>query len=216
MTLNDYESALIKICEAEFLSTMDPSHDHLHIKRVVKMAKLLAQYEKANLWIVIPAAYLHDIVSLPKNHPERQFASKHAADKALEILKELNYPEKYFNEIHHAVIAHSFSANIKAETIEAMCVQDADRLDAIGAIGIARMMTVNGMLRRPYYSEEEIVPISREVNDSAFALDHFYAKLFKLVDLMNTKTGIKIALERQAYMKKFIDLLKSEIEFTFI
>lgn len=119
MTLNDYELALIKVAEATFLSINDPSHDHLHIKRVVKTAKLLAHEENADLWIVIPAAYLHDIISLPKNHPERHLASKYAAEKAVEILKELKYPEKYFNEISHAIMAHSFSANIKAETIEA-------------------------------------------------------------------------------------------------
>lgn len=81
MTLGDYELALIKIAEDAFLSTNDPSHDHLHIKRVVQIAKLLAQDENAELWIVIPAAYLHDIVSLPKNHPERLLASKYAAEK---------------------------------------------------------------------------------------------------------------------------------------
>lgn len=214
MTLDRYEFELIKITEASFLSSHDPSHDHLHIKRVVKMAKLLALEEKADLWIVLPAAYLHDIVSLPKNHPERHLASKYAADKAIKILKEINYPENYFENIRHAIMAHSFSANIKAETLEAMCVQDADRLDALGAIGIARMMTVTGLLKRAYYNEEEVFPLQRLVNDKEFALDHFYAKIFKLKDMMNTKSGKKIAEKRHLYMKEFLATLEGELKAT--
>lgn len=115
----------------------DPSHDIHHVQRVVKLAKALAQKEGANLEIVVPAAYLHGCVYISKSDNRRKRSSMISADRALE-LAEWNYPAEFFPGIHHAILAHSFSANVPAQTLEAKVVQDADRLDAIGAIGIFR------------------------------------------------------------------------------
>src|SRR5688500_3716567 len=103
----------------------DPAHDILHFKRVVGLSKKLAQEEKAQLEVVVPAAWLHDFVIVPKNSPLRSKASKLSAEKAIAFLKEINYPKEFHGAIAHAIEGHSFSANIETKTIEAKIVQDA-------------------------------------------------------------------------------------------
>ncbi|KPV47878.1 hypothetical protein SE17_41085, partial [Kouleothrix aurantiaca] len=111
----------------------DAAHDLAHIRRVVGTATALAAAENADLWIVVPAAWLHDCVIVPKNSPDRARASGMAADAATEFLRGAGYPPEFLPGIHHAIEAHSFSARIAPRTPEARVVQDADRLDAIGA-----------------------------------------------------------------------------------
>ena len=107
----------------------DPAHDVAHFKRVVATAKKLAIEENAKIEVILPAAWLHDYINIPKNDPRRSQASRLAAAAAIEYLKSVNYPNEYMDEIRHAIEAHSFSANIEATTIEAKIVQDCDRLD---------------------------------------------------------------------------------------
>src|SRR4051812_27577479 len=123
---------------AEVATAEDPAHDLLHFKRVVKTAKALCHEEGANDAIVVPAAWLHDFVIIPKNDPRRSQASRLAAEAAVRFLASVGYPEVHLQDIAHAIESHSFSANISPRTIEAKVVQDADRLDGVGAIGIAR------------------------------------------------------------------------------
>ena len=147
-----------------FLMAEDPSdsaHDINHILRVVKVAKQIAKEEHAVLEVVVPAAWLHDCVSLAKNHPDRAKASTLAGDKAIIFLKSIGYPKSFFDAIHHAISAHSYSADIAPTTLEAKIVQDADRLDALGAIGVARCMQVSGALNRsPLFSRRSVLSLS--------------------------------------------------------
>ena len=124
----------------------DSAHDTDHVQRVVINAEKFAQLENADLEIVIPAAWLHDCVAVSKNSSLRNQASKLSAEKAEQLLKEWNYPLENIDAIKHAIEAHSYSANIKPLTLEAKIVQDADRIDSIGAIGVARMMMVGGKM----------------------------------------------------------------------
>jgi uncharacterized protein len=193
------------------LSVSDSAHDLAHVKRVVKNARQLAITENANLDIVIPAAWLHDVVSLAKNDPNRAMASQLAADKACELLTALRYPEYNLSAVHHAIKAHSFSAGVKALSIEAQIVQDADRLDALGAIGLARCFMVSGALNRPLYHRQDPFAENRSLDDSQFCVDHFYQKLFTLTAKMNTASAREIAAQRSAYMRDFVEHLASEI-----
>ena len=118
----------------------DSAHDIDHIRRVVKTGKEIALIEKADLNIIVPACWLHDCVNVDKNSDQRTLGSKLSADKAIEFLTSINYPSKYFEEIHHAIHSHSFSANITTKTLSAKIVQDADRIDALGALGISRCL----------------------------------------------------------------------------
>ena len=193
-------------------SAEDPAHDLLHFKRVVKIAKELCKKENAKMEVVIPAAWLHDFVIVPKNDPRRSQASQLSAEGAIRFLKELSYPEIYFDEISHAIAAHSFSANIETKTLEAKIVQDADRLDGLGAIGIARCFATAGVLKRPFYSELDPFCESRAINDQQFTVDHFFAKLFKTAQTLKTDAGRVEGIKRVQVMKEYLADLANEIQ----
>lgn len=199
---------------ASFIQTemkTDLAHDFQHVLRVVKNAKHLCQEEAAEPMIVIPAAWLHDCLSLPKNHPHRSRASQLAADKAIDFLNEIHYPAQYFEDIHHAICCHSFSANISPSTIEAKIVQDADRLDAIGAIGIARCLQVSSQLQRPLYAPNDPFCEHRPIDDKTYTLDHFYQKLLLIHDQMHCQSAIIEAKKRTQFMRTYLSQLALEI-----
>lgn len=197
---------------AEIASAEDPAHDLLHFKRVVKTARQLCFQEKARAEVVIPAAWLHDFVIIPKDDPRRAQASQLSAQAAIEFLRQLSYPEKHLADIGHAIAAHSFSANIKAQTLEAQIVQDADRLDGLGAIGIARCFATAGLLKRPFYSEDDPFCENRPVDDKLFTIDHFFAKLFKTAQTLNTESGRREGVQRVNLMQRYLKDLSAEIE----
>ena len=200
-------------CEDFIVANMktDLAHDMLHVKRVVTLAAQIASEEQAELNVVLPAAWLHDCLSYPKNHALRSLSSLHAADKAIIFLRSINYPEAYLLPIHHAISAHSVSGGVVADSLEAQIVQDADRLDALGAIGIARCIQVSSQLDRPLYSPEDAFAVDREINDQTFTIDHFYQKLLKLAASMNTEVGKEIALQRTRFMESYLQQLALEI-----
>lgn len=189
----------------------DPAHDYLHIMRVVHTAENLCRTENADWAVVMPAAFFHDYIHVSKNDPRRPYTSQLSAEAAIEYLASVSYPEKYFESIRHAIEAHSYSANIKAETIEAKIVQDADRLDSLGAVGIARCFATQALMKLPFYSEEDPWAETRSLDDKNFGLDHFYQKLFKLVDHLNTETAKKEGEHRIAFIKTYLEQIKREI-----
>lgn len=189
----------------------DPSHDSLHLKRVVAMAKILCQQESANPNIVIPAAWLHDFVVIPKDSPLRKQASRISATRAVDFLERIGYPKEFHAAIAHCIEAHSFSANIATQTLEAAIVQDADRLDALGAIGIARMMIIAGRMKRPLYSEVDPLCQQRAPDDGEYTIDHFYVKLFKIAETLKTKSALAEGARRVQVMKTYLQDLAREI-----
>ena len=191
--------------------TADSAHDMAHVQRVVQMARRLAEAEGAGLAVVIPAAWLHDCVTLPKNAPTRHVASRLAAAEAVRFLRTIDYPEQHLDGIAHAIEAHSFSAGIVPTTLEAKVVQDADRLDAIGAIGVARCLLVGGALARPLYHPADPFCEQREPDDLTYTIDHFYRKLFKIGQTLHTQAARDEAARRNAFMQAFLDQLRSEI-----
>ncbi|TVR31138.1 MAG: HD domain-containing protein [Balneolaceae bacterium] len=204
---------LEKQCD-DFLKSLpatDSAHDLAHIRRVVANAKRIVANEDADVITVIAASWLHDCVTLPKNHPERAMASKLAARKAVDFLKTLDFPADKLTAVGHAIEAHSFSAGIQPETTEAKIVQDADRLDALGAIGIARCFAVGGIIDRPLYNPEDPFCEKRLPDDRKWTIDHFYTKLFNLAESMNTEAAKKEAHDRTNYMRAFINQLQQEI-----
>ncbi len=210
MCLNQIENLLSDKIKG-IASNEDPAHDYLHFKRVVATAKKLCISEKAKIEVVLPAAWLHDFIIIPKNDPRRSRASQLSADHAIQYLQEIGYPEIYFEEIAHAIAAHSFSANIETNSIEAQVVQDADRLDGLGAIGIARCFATAGLLKTTFYKQEDPFCKNRIVDDRRFTIDHFYAKLFKTADTLKTPAGKVEGLKRIAIMKQYLDHLAAEI-----
>jgi uncharacterized protein len=183
-----------------------------HTRRVVANARRLAHAEQARLAVVIPAAWLHDCVLLPKDSPQRWRAAQMAAEQATALLHAWGYPGEHLPAIAHAIEAHSFSAGVPPRTLEAQVVQDADRLDALGAIGIARCMALGGHLRRPLYDAQEPFPVQRCPDDSANILDHFFVKLLPISESMQTASGRREASQRRAFMQAFLAQLRAELE----
>lgn len=189
----------------------DPAHDIQHIERVVLNTRRLVEAEGLSLEVLLPASYLHDCVHVAKNSPQRFQGSVLAADRAIEFLGEHSYPTEHFSAIHHAIEAHSFSANITPRTIEAKVLQDADRIDALGAVGLSRCLMLGGHFGSQLYSNDDPFCETRTPKDASFCVDHFFAKLLTLKDTMQTETGKKIAEERTSFLSDFLDQLKQEI-----
>jgi uncharacterized protein len=189
----------------------DPAHDILHFRRVVATAKRLCAAEKGKPEIVVPAAWLHDLVVVPKNDPRRSQASRMSGEAARVFLAEIGYPPAPVDDICHAIEAHSFSAGITPRTLEAKIVQDADRLDGLGAIGVARCFATSGIMGRPFYSEVDPFCETRAPNDQLFGIDHFYAKLFKTAETLQTPSGRAEGARRVVRVKAFLAELAEEL-----
>lgn len=196
---------------AEMASSEDPAHDLLHFERVVATAKKLCKHEQADAEIVIPAAWLHDLVIVPKNSPLRSQASRMSAEAAEEFLHEIEYPSGKIGAICHAIEAHSFSAGIDPRSKEAAIVQDADRLDGLGAIGIARCFATAGLLKRAFYDGGDPFCESREPDDRLFTIDHFFVKLFKTAETMKTASGREEGRRRADFMRSYLQVLRNEL-----
>lgn len=198
----------------EFLSesmASDPAHDISHVQRVVQNTIRLTREEKGNTAVTVPAAWLHDCVSVAKDSPLREQASKLAATEAIRFLESINYSSELLPQIHHAIEAHSFSANIETNTLDARIVQDADRLEAVGAIGITRCFLTGGSLGTALYEPSDPFADNREPDDRRYTLDHFYCKLLGLTKTMKTKAGKAEAITRTEYMRGFLEQLRLEI-----
>lgn len=180
-------------------------HDHFHTLRVYKMATRIAEQERANLIIVQLAALLHDVDDI-KLSPET-YANK---DRAVDFLRKHGISEAMIKIICNIIGKVSFNGtdSTTPETIEGKCVQDADRLDAMGAIGIARVFTYGGSHDRIIYDPEIKPTVNMDADKYqshiSTTINHFYEKLFQLKDLMNTDTAKKIAKQREEYMKAYI------------
>ncbi|EIO3703886.1 HD domain-containing protein [Vibrio parahaemolyticus] len=208
-SLSQFEPLFLEFMQQEM--QVDAAHDIEHVKRVVKTAKQLCDEENADIAIVLPAAYLHDCFTYPKDHPNRKQSSAIAAKKAIAYLESIQYPQHYHDAIVHAIEAHSFSANIRPNTLEAQIVQDADRLDALGAIGVTRCIQVSTHFNAQLYNDNDMFAKERELNDKQFTVDHFQTKLFKIVDTMNTESAKLEANKRKAFMQTYLKQLYDEV-----
>jgi uncharacterized protein len=192
-------------------ATEDAAHNPMHIRRVVSNARRLTAAEGADWQVVMPAAWLHDCVIIPKTSPERSRASQLAATQAIRWLEELHWPHGRLDEIHHAIEAHSYSAGITPRTLEAKVLQDADRLDALGAVGLARTLMLGAEMKREFYDATDPFCHTRQADDGVFTLDHLYCKLLTLEGTMQTPGGKIEARQRTAFLQQFLAQLENEI-----
>ncbi len=181
----------------------DGAHDIAHITRVWANVRSIAAQEGGDMEVLLAATLLHDCVSVEKDSPDRARASSLAAQRARSFLTPLDWSAEKIDAACHAIEAHSFSANIPTRTLEAQILQDADRLDAIGLIGIARCFYVAGRMGSALYDPNDPRAENRPLNDSAFALDHFEAKLLTLADGFQTREGVRLAAERHRELVTF-------------
>ena len=189
----------------------DPAHDFEHIIRVYKNAEKIGKKEKANMKLVRASVLLHDIISYSKSDMRSKKASTESAVEAEKILKRYGYGTHEIGIITEAIREHSFSKGMIPRTLEGKILQDADRLDALGAIGIARTFAVGEVEKRSFYNKDDPFCHKRSPNDQEWTVDHFYKKLLLLEKKMNTKTAKIEARHRTIILKKFLNDLKTEI-----
>ena len=197
----------------EKLEHAETGHDWFHIERVYKNALLIAKDEICNLEIVKLGALLHDIADSKFNNGDETVGPK----VAREFLESENVDEEIIAHVINIIENISFKGGYfekKFNSIELQIIQDADRLDAIGALGIARTFNYGGFKNRQLYNPE-ILPnlkMTKEAykNNDAPTINHFYEKLLLLKDKMNTQTGKKIAQERHRFMEVFLEQFYAE------
>jgi uncharacterized protein len=181
-----------------------PAHDWSHVLRVERVARQIAEAEGARVDVVVTAALLHELVNLPKHHPESHRSGDLCAEAALRLLGDSPIAE----DVASCIRDHAFSKGAAPRTPEAAILQDADRLDAIGAIGIARCFATSTEMMRPFYADDDPFCRTRAPDDKQWGIDHFYRKLLRIE--FHTKTAA-LARERFAMMRAFLDQLEREI-----
>jgi len=189
----------------------DGSHDTSHLQRVWKNAAAIHAEEGGDAEVLFAATLLHDCVAVEKNSPLRAQASRLAAEKATQILALLAWPDARIQAVAHAVEAHSFSAAIAPTTIEAKSLQDADRLDAIGVLGVARCFYTAGRMGSAMYDPADPHATNRALDDKRYAIDHFRTKLLTLASGFQTATGARLAKIRHDRLQRFLDDFSDEI-----
>ncbi len=190
-------------------------HDYWHALRVAKTAVYIGKLENANIEIVEIAALLHDVADWKLDEQRRTEGLK----KMDYWMKELGCTPSQSHDVHSIIACISYKGGVSAQkpqTLEGLIVQDADRLDALGAIGIARTFAYGGAKGRPIHDPEH-EPVSFDTfeayeNHEGATINHFYEKLLKLKVLMNTGSGKALAEERDAYMRAFLDRFYMEWE----
>ena len=186
-------------------------HDFFHSMRVYRTAINIAEAEHADMQVVALAALLHDV-------DDRKLSPMTAEKKenAARFMRSQNVPESEIRQVCQIIDEVSFKGtdSVRPSTPEGKCVQDADRLDALGAIGIARTFAYGGSHNCAIYDPE--LPPRTAMNQAQYysskstSLNHFYEKLFLLEGMMNTETGKAIARKRTQYMQQFVDEFLNE------
>ncbi|WP_293446738.1 HD domain-containing protein [Planktotalea sp.] len=190
---------------------LDGAHDIAQITRVWTNVRAISKVDGGDLELLIAATLLHDCVSIEKDSPDRTKASSLAAKAARIPLRGLNWDNAKIDQACHAIEAHSFSANIAPTTLEARILQDADRLDAIGLIGVARCFYVAGRMASALYDPNDPRAENRALDDRSFAIDHFETKLLTLADSFQTSEGQRLAKARHEELLAFHNAFLTQV-----
>ncbi len=189
----------------------DGAHDESHLLRVWRNVEAIREAEGGDLRILLAATLLHDCVRVDKRSPERPSASRLAAERASDVLAGLGWEAEDLGRVAHAIEAHSFSAGIAPRSREARILQDADRLDAMGFIGVARCMYLAGAHGASIHHATDPAGTDRTLEDQLYALDHFRTKLLDLGERMQTARGRELAAERVGRLETFYRGLLEEV-----
>ncbi|MCE5293826.1 MAG: HD domain-containing protein [Chlamydiales bacterium] len=186
----------------------DPGHDVGHALRVARWT--IAFGESGFLdESAIAAALLHDVVNLPKNHPEASKASTLSAELARPLLIDLGFRD--VDTICEAIIDHSYSRGATPRSMLGKALQDADRLEALGALGIFRLISTGTKMGASYFHPDDPWAKDRPLDDKRYSLDHFFTKLLKLSSTMNTEGGRQEAQKRTQFLQNFLSQLDQEL-----
>ena len=190
----------------------DPGHDLEHALRVALWTVRLAEAEGGvDPAEAIAAALLHDVVNLPKNHPERATASERSADLARRLLPRHGFHDAATERVAEAIRDHSFSGGATPRTTLGRALQDADRLEALGALGLCRTLSTGAKMGAVYAHPEDPFGEDRALDDRRYTVDHFYEKLLGLPQTLQTEAGRREAAKRTAFLEQFLVQLGEEL-----
>ncbi|MBL8677756.1 MAG: hydrolase [Myxococcales bacterium] len=179
---------------------------------MTRTAITLCQRERVAPRVAVTSAWLHELFNYPKGHPDSKRSGEVCGERARDLLRDHRWNDATIDSVGYAIAVHPFSLGITPTTIDAKILQDADRLDAIGAIGAARCFATSASMGRPFYNLEDPRGASRPLDDKNFALDHFAVKLFKIPGVLHTDAARAIAEARTAFLRAFEAQLLREIE----
>jgi len=184
-------------------------HDRFHTERVYNVAVRIAEEEHADVDVVKAAALLHDVARALEDEGKIDDHALEGAKKAREVLETVDFPKEKIPAALHCIEVHRFRKGMEARSLEAKIVQDADRLDIIGAIGIARVFTRGGWGNKPIH-DPAIPPKAKYDGRSLTSVNHIYEKILNVKDTLNTKTAKKIAKERHRFVEHFLERFMNE------
>ena len=191
-------------------ATDDSSHDLHHAQRVA-LATLQIADETVTARDAVAAALLHDVVHVPKSSPLRSKASELSATRAREILQTLQFSTESIQQIHDAIRDHSFSRGATPTAPLGRALQDADRLEALGAIGILRCAATGGTMGAALFHDDDPWAANRPLDDRRYSIDHFFKKLLTLPETMTTDQGKALAEKRCVILQQLLDALAEEL-----
>lgn len=189
----------------------DSAHDLSHSLRVARLAHRICEAEKADGDVAVAAALLHDLVWVPKNHEDSNRTAQRSAELAPSLCSGLPLIGAKSTRIAECILTHSFSGGGLAASLEARIVQDADRLEAIGAIGLARVFATGASFGAALWHSGDPWAERRDLDDKAYSLDHFERKLLKLAEGMNTQAAKALAASRQQVLLGYLAALREEL-----
>jgi uncharacterized protein len=203
---------LLERLEARFRTeARDGAHDLSHACRVARTIRHLALAEGADVEVCVAAALLHDLVHLPKNHPDSPRTAALGAEEARAWCLATPGLGNRADRVAQAVATHSFSGGERARSLEGALLQDADRLEAIGAVGLARVFATGGAMGAGLWHPEDPWARARILDDKAWSLDHFAKKLLGLAAAMNSPAARRLAEPRQEVLCAFLEALEGEL-----
>jgi uncharacterized protein len=189
----------------------DPAHDLGHLCRVAVWTARLGAPEGVPARLAVAAALLHDVVNVPKGHPDRAKASALSADVAREVLPPLGFTPGEVEDVAGAVRDHSFTRGAVPASALGRVLQDADQLEALGALGVFRCLVTGAALGAEFFDADDPWAARRALDDRRFSLDHFFVKLLRLPETLHTDAGRAEARRRVRTMHAFLHALGDEI-----
>lgn len=205
-------ASLRAVARSYFDDELNPAHDWHHVQRVESLAEtLLTRTPAADEGIVRPAVLLHDIGRAREDRGEIADHARWGAQKARELLDERGFEDDRIDAICHAIRVHRYSNAYEPETLEAELVCDADNLDALGAVGIARCFTYGGELGETIH-DPDLPPDADDTTAGATQYNHIHRKILRLTERMYTDAGREIAADRHAFVVDFLDRFDREVD----